>query len=239
MYTLYRNLIYILFFATTIGVGIAQPSKLGFGANGQLIGLPSSQFYNGTANCSVWLKNCDSQQDTINGFLRIAVDSLSGPLAFLQKDTFNNIIIPPGDSSLFSFTITIQYGYFRVGSNILVIWPHLNNSNIQLAGCDTLTGDTIIVLNNYLGQPEHSYNDDKRVLISPNPSSDVINFRLSNHAFMPYNIIITDLYGREIINAGEYISEVDISRFAPGTYFVNFYYTDKRKSVSRLIKSAR
>jgi len=227
-----KPIVLAIVFLAIVLVGKAQPS-IGFGANGKIFGLPSSQFMSSTSNCNIWLKNCGSSNVTIDGNLRTSVDTSGTGIHFLQNDTIQSININAGDSVLFPFTIYYKYGQCRVGNNILVIWPSLTTGNGYIASCDTIASDSLTVL----GFPGLGIDEAHDLLdgIFPNPVKDILTLKLTSGAAQPEYINILDMSGREWM-VRSFTETIDLESLDNGIYFIRLLYSDKRSFTTRFVK---
>ncbi len=227
-----KPLVLAIVFLAIVLVGKAQPS-IGFGANGKIFGLPSSQFMGSTSSCNIWLKNCGSSNVTIDGYLRTSVDTSATGIHFLQNDTIQALNINAGDSVLFPFSIYYKYGQCRIGNNILVIWPSLTTGNGYIASCDTIASDSLTVLS----FPGLSIDETHDFIegIFPNPVKDKLTLKLVSGAVQPEYISIIDLSGREWM-MGSFTETINLEGLEKGIYFIRLLYADKRSFTTRFVK---
>ena len=154
----------------------------------------------------------NNQSEALGGFNAIQF------IAPLQTRTFNTIV-----------PITPQY--FLEGGNTVVIWP-------SFVGQPVAAEDSIrfnIFVENLIGF--NSIQNSSSFIIQ-NPVGDKLQIHAMGNVKLPKQICIRDLQGKSLLNIEHYISEdIDMSRIAPGIYFLEMLLEDGRSITQRIIRS--
>ena len=161
---------------------------------------------------NVEIDGCSSISDSIS----VLVYEPETPTLYLQGNTLvttqglsyfwflNNNYISGANSQ--SFTPTQNGVYFVI----------VEDTN----GC-TATSDTINF--NSLGVFENNKND--LISVYPNPTSGLIYLKLNTNVFQKYDVILTDIFGKEVFRKKIENAEaiVDITKYDQGIYFLRIF----------------
>ncbi|MGL4597462.1 MAG: T9SS type A sorting domain-containing protein [Bacteroidia bacterium] len=203
---------------------------IGFGAPG-LIGMPDTIPIGDTTLVAVYLKNYANI--AFNDSIEIAgtIDTGAGPNAFSFTVT-PNIYIAAQDSLFSIFPVRFDVGpqgNFRIGNNVIIVWPSPVGSGF--GSLDTITA---VVFIPPLGLLEYQHLD--RIKIYPNPSENWFTLDLLPTEPQPVSIVIHDVYGRCVFVADNPGLKVDATAWPTGVYFIEYFFEDKSRHVSRIIK---
>ena len=100
-------------------------------------------------------------------------------------------------------------------------------------------------INAYLGQiakTEYSFNkgaaedliSSKDLILYPNPTSAVVQFKGSVDRL--FKIELYSIKGQKLLTIGEELTQLDISAFEKGVYFIRFYFDGNNEVMKKLIK---
>ena len=200
---------------------------IGLGANDSIIGLNSYSVNIGDSSgtCSVWIKNKGTT--VLNGtcYLNIGV-IYGGTLNISATDSFPLSGFTPNDSTQHFFSILYQPPDFKIGPDIIVIWP-------AMMSVPTLDSAFYTVYA-YGGLSVIKIGSDKKISVYPNPVIDELRIKREDS---PRNIVasvrirdisgrlIKELYNKDIIPIGEYekgiyILEISFKDGSSGRYKV-------------------
>jgi hypothetical protein len=119
-----------------------------------------------------------------------------------------------------TYTVTSQGGHYRIGNNVIVIWPILSNGGMSR---DTLR-DTVFILNSYVGI--NKLNVTNLFNLYPNPAHSV--FSIGNESpgiRLVEEVRILDLKGRLVRN---FLKQdvVDVGDLPKGIYLVEVLFSN-------------
>ena len=77
-----------------------------------------------------------------------------------------------------------------------------------------------------------------KVLVYPNPTQGEIRLSVSDFDVILSKALVYDVYGKLILmqEISSSVESIDISAFAPGTYFIKLYEQEKYITTSKVIK---
>jgi hypothetical protein len=196
------------------------------------IGFPAQAYYNQPFNFSIFLSNHDSTdyQGTItityyNDSIDSTTYSFGGSYSvYIQANSYDTISV---DS--FEF----DSASFRLGGNVVVVWP-VSNNGMQIMVTDTFK--TFVEILGYLGINDLLQNNSLG-LIYPVPADRTI--------FLPQNIVensveyvrIIDLMGRSVFTINHYPSAISTDELENGVYFLEVKAKNKNSNVLKFIVS--
>jgi hypothetical protein len=197
-----------------------------------LVGFPSTAFYDSTYSFNVVLRNNDS------------TSPFSGPVYILFHTDTNSTISDtiggnlqvniPADSisNLAVSGFLFDPALFRVGGNVVVIWPV--NSNGQITAVDTFRTNIVIL--------EYSGISD---LALPEGNNNVFPVPANDMLFLPQNIAknsiehvrIMDMLGRQKYFSSKAATFINTSFLEQGVYFIEIKEKNKTPFVLKFIIS--
>lgn len=201
----------------------AQQDTLGMGANGIIYNLPPVANFWDSLTFFVYFKNISVSSpfsDSLYGVY--AVDSSAG-VTRIDSVFLGIVTLNPGDSIFCSFTEYVYPWQYRIGGNIVVIWP---SSTVIIKSYGTNT--EIIAMGN-LGVGELS--SDKNIICYPNPAGTEINFTWMPGTAPVERIRFRDVSGKLILDTKQ-THNIVLTSFDPGIYFTEILL----KSGERLTK---
>lgn len=193
--------------------------------------MPDSVFQNTFADVQFTIQNT-SDTSNILGNLKLN----------FRNETLNNQIEPLGgfdaiqfiaplQTRTFNTIIPITPQYFLEGGNTVVIWP-------SFVGQPIATDDSVrfnIFVENLIGI--NSVQGNSSIIIQ-NPVGNKLQIHAMGKVKLPKQICIRDLQGKTLLNIEHYNSEeIDMSRIAPGIYFLEMLLEDGRSITQRIIRS--
>jgi hypothetical protein len=198
----------------------AQPA-LGIGGGGQIFNFRDTVYLNDTDSYYVYVKNKGNA--FFSGLLTIftAVDSTGTGNNFIIIDstTFTSQIASGDSIQFFRSEFYMLQGNYRVGGNIVVIWP----SSSGITTTDSSQHTTVWML---LGNSVFEIDRNKSLVVFPNPSSDLVNVHLnSNFQVRVERIRIFDSQGR-IQREYHGTNRVSLKEHPEGVYLVEACFDD-------------
>jgi hypothetical protein len=168
------------------------------------------------------------------GQLSIAYKTYQKPLNGSNMVDSVQVTINANDTADFSVTgfvfDTTAAGAFRLGGNVVVVWPYSSNgTSITLAD----TFKTSVTVTTPAGI--HDYNEYNKMEVYPVPTSDIINFRnLSPEKTFEY-VRITDVLGRQEYYSAIPKTAVNISFLLEGIYFIELKEKNQPARIAKFI----
>lgn len=196
-------------------------------AGGQIFNLPATHYYGDTGSYYVYFKNISSSNFNGTVSFYTVVDTSAGPTIF-QTDSAT-FFLSPGDS----VPVVIQEVYdttYRVGGNIVVIWPQ---STPSVYFTNTSESNMVYILG-FMSVGETS---TRGFHIYPVPFKNRLHIVLQQGEIIPEKILLRDISGRLVLElpfAGT--AEIPES-IADGTYFLELIYMSSAPRIFRLMKT--
>jgi hypothetical protein len=209
---------------------------LGFTPNG-LSGWPDTAFAGDSIPVGAFLKNYSdstifADSLIVNGYVDTG---LVVPFSIPYFQLYQVWQLAPGDSSFLIIPVAFrpgnQGGNFRVGNNVVVVWP------IAL-GSQFVTGDSISV-NVFLIDTINSVGQEYRgaeVRIYPVPSKGPLYINSYHPTLTISMIIIHDSAGREVYRGANTHAPIDTESWAPGMYTIQTILSDGSTSFYKIIR---
>lgn len=177
------------------------------------------------------LRNTGNQ--TFNGKPTVLyqTDIMSNTQYMYYHWTLPNITILPGDT----FTVSSPYfkaekANFKVGNNIVVIWPSAITSP---PAHETITIE-ITAIPASVGIEE--YQNDTEISIYPVPVTNKLNIL----SLMPENdlerVRILNVFGQEIFSSQTEFTSINTSDFSAGIYYLHVQFKNRPPGVYRFVK---
>jgi hypothetical protein len=202
--------------------------SLGIGG-GQIYGLIDSVCIDDVDSYLVWVKNTGNQFFNDYVFGNVSVDTGNGLQTYLTDSAL--LSLNPGDSLPIPLTNVYDTSAtpFRIGGNIVVIWPSALSATTSDSAAQTVT-----IKNCVNSLPE--YEELKDIKIFPNPGTDIITISCKTQKI--YKAEIFDMLGKrcytDIINAPE--SVINISAYNKGVYTLKIMRADGTTASYKLVK---
>ena len=164
-----------------------------------------------------------------------ATGSVQGPLALNMKidsittilDTITNPILGGGTVTKTIADYNFSQPLFKTGNNIVVVWPSINNSTIQV---DTFYTNVYFVP--LLSNIEYPLQDP--LMVYPNPVSDFLKVQVPDETILKEYLLLDDL-GRIMQSSRMYNNMIDLRNVPSGVYFLRLVGESDEWSV-KLIK---
>lgn len=204
----------------------AQPA-FGIGGFGFLYSFVDTVAVNQTTSYYVYVKNTGNQPFTGQINVHTAIDTGTGFFQISQDTLWLNNILP-GDTFPKSFNETYNVPPYRMGGNIVVIWP--SQSGYQTTDSSLHTPVFITPANGVI-----AISDDRNLIVFPNPTAHEVFIKGSGRGIIAEKIIVYDARGRaiKIVEKTNSVSLVDLSG---GTYLMEVEFADKSRRSFRIVK---
>ncbi len=202
---------------------------LSIAAGGQIFNLQSSAYYSDSATFYIYIKNVSTTSYSGTVSLQTRVDSsMTSSFVTVQIDS-TTVFLNPNDSFPVAVFEIFTPSNYRVGGNIVVIWPAATNaffSNTSSAA------DTVYILGNM------SIGDISGTGFSvyPVPFKSSLHIVMDTGEEVPEKIRLKDITGRMIVEI-PYDQVVEFPEEIPtGTYFVELTFNQSTSKMIRVIK---
>jgi hypothetical protein len=200
-----------------------------------LIGLPDTVSTGDSITAGAVLGNLSplvyNDTLTIQGY----VDTGSGTVNFLYQ-VYPQAYINPFDTIPFIFQFGVQLasqqGSFRIGGNVIVIWPVVSDPQFD-------TGDSIVVpvyVRNGTGVAEQPRSRPTGVRCFPVPTSNKLNIEVLPGHPSPEYILIRDVRGRIVHQSPFAPQPVNTEHWESGIYILECRYEDGSRNFIRIIR---
>ena len=180
----------------------------------------------GPSNVSCFIENYGNYPDNYN--ITVNYKLTNNPTIVSQP--YTGALIQPGDSAYFTFSTQLTAPF--TGTEQLLVWTSKPSDAI-------LNNDTASITVNLVGVEE--YSAMQGVNVYPVPATENVSFGFTQSASAPVDLTITDVSGRVVytqgfstVAAGTVIS-IDLSGFAPGSYFYTLTSGDQKGNGKLLI----
>jgi hypothetical protein len=219
-----------------ISAGLHAQNTIGFSLFG-FSGMPDTVYAGDTIPVGAFFKNFGvtsyNPSDTFE--IRGSIDTLSGPpiLFSFPPDTTS---LAPGDSTFVIFPIDFRDnhmgGNFKIGNNIIVVWPISYN---QTWGThDSLTA-TVFVIDTINGiGPELSPYEGVRCY--PVPASGPMYITSNNPSMRPKEVIIRSATGDVVFVSKTPSFGIETESWANGVYFLEVTFDNGSRRVYKVVK---
>ncbi|HTF06524.1 MAG TPA: T9SS type A sorting domain-containing protein, partial [Bacteroidia bacterium] len=184
----------------------------------QIVSPANNSTVAGPTNVSCWIKNYGNYPDNYNIMVNYKI--LNNPPIVSQA--YSGPLIQPGDSAFFTFST--QLGAPYSGTDVLLVWT--SKPSDAILSNDTASNNLTLV-----GVEELS--PLQGVSVYPVPAAEQVSFAFSAPTNDAVIITVTDVSGRVVstvkhpqANAGS-VYTLDVTAFAPGTYFYTITSGDK------------
>src|SRR5687767_1618159 len=122
-----KRILFIISFLFCLRPAFGQVYSIGVDSGGQIIGLADTIAIGDTVNCSVIVKNYSGTAFLGTVAVNLAIDTSNGLQSFGPIDTFT-YQFPSGGTYTWQYNDTFPSSYFRIGGNVIVIWPAAFNA---------------------------------------------------------------------------------------------------------------
>lgn len=188
-----------------------QWHDVGFGTEGSYIAINKMLVYHN----KLWV---------FGGFYQVANSFASNAAVFDGtswcglKDTLDNVI---GSATVYKDTIYVGGGFWKANSDSIPYFAKLSNANL-FNQCVNVVG-----VNEISGR--------EKIIVSPNPTSSVLNIIDEGNEFQNSTIQIADNLG-QIVYSSSFSSQIDISDFSPGVYIISINLYNSPGIAKKIIK---
>jgi hypothetical protein len=211
---------------------LSAQSTLGFDSIG-LIGMPDTVAPSDQWLVGVFLRNfspIDSLTPADSVQVRGFVDSLSGPTT-VYATPWAHITLAPNDTQFFILPINFDsISGFRVGNNVIVVWPITSNQNFDPQ--DSLVVNVLVIIDVSTGsEPEVG-----EIRCYPVPASGPLYITSSNRALVVKEITIRDATGKIVAISNNPSTGILTDDWATGIYLLEIMFENGKRSTHKIIK---
>ena len=145
-----------------------------------------------------------------------------------------SVTLNPGDTIYHSYIIQFNTPAYKLGNNIVVIWPTGTSSVIiaDSAQVNVYVKDIAAAI----GREEDTTD---RFILFPNPAHDFVTIDLVSKIPIEW-VRIFDATGQEVVSLGNYKNgtyTICTNKYKQGIYFVEFIFEDNTRFTRRFIKN--
>lgn len=234
---------FVVWVTCSAGHAFSQIAAVGIGTQG-IIGLPTSDTVtvDNTYFFYVWVKNYGpdtipggSVIEVITGLKNDTITPFPIPIksnyANLAGDLMNgdSISVPLGET--YHTPTSSPPGPYRIGGNIVVIWPKAFSSSIIVLTLDSLYDTLYVVSPNGIIE----FNNGELISGAPNPAAAAFSIIYSGNEILPEQIRILDESGKEVMVVNK-TKTVNIAHLPNGIYFVEAQFNNNKKKTFKIIK---
>ena len=233
-----RNLAYTLFFSLVLFFGrqekLCAQDTLNFTPNG-FLGMPDTVYAGYQTQVGALIKNYSSilYHDSISIDYYIdtgaAVTTIPGVV-----DT--NFTLNPGDSQFFLIPFTFndhyQGGPFRIGNNVIVVWPRIFDPNFHFS--DSLRANVFVIDTSTGTGPVYGNSFD--VKCYPVPSSGPLYIASNISSARITKIILRDAGGQLVASSKDPSQPIDLSSLPPGMYVVEVTFDNNKTGWYKILR---
>lgn len=217
----------ILALSTLIVNQSKAQAKLGVVA---IYNFPKTPRLGDTANFNITIQNKGNQ--AYSGPFSLQYNSANDSTIFYVSSSTYSVTLNPNDTVLVPASIIIDPGRFKIGIDIVVVWPISNVATSDSASV------SITVLGS-LGVIEKDSSLEEAVTIYPNPANHalVVNVNAKNRV---ERVRIIDVFGAEIFEANTSHQTnlmIQTTAYPPGVYFMELMLEDNKRLVRKFMKN--
>lgn len=216
----------------------AQTTPIGFASTG-LIGMPDTVFSGDSVLVGAFIKNYDTSgfyifNDTIQIYGHI--DTGSSVIPFTLPPVPPQQAIIPGDSVFYILPIAFRDssmgGNFRIGNNVIVVWPI--SFDPTFTTLDSITTNVFLIDTiNGIGLDPIS---DANIRCYPVPASGPLYVTSGSHRLIIKEIIIRDANGKAVAVSDNPSTGILTDSWASGIYMLEIYFENGQRSVYKIIR---
>lgn len=155
------------------------------------------------------------------------------PDTLIRKEwSAQNFEVGQTDTLIFSDTIFgISGQRYKGGDNIIVIWPHSDNTNVQAP--DTTIDSVYIPVVNSAAERRTL---DARIDIYPNPANGRLNIRYLESKNKVECVRIIGTTGIVRYQSSRAVDQIDLADLPAGLYYAEFTFKDGLRGAMRFLK---
>ena len=210
--------------------GFAQ-AKLGIQS---LQGLPATVQIGKIYQFKITIRNKGNQSWTGKPVVLYKTDmdsSQTPPSYFYFNTSGNSITMHPGDTVVLNSYFKPESTHWRVGKNIVVIWP------AAMIGYPPVASDsTHIEITGLSGVGIDEKSNESLVRIFPNPAIDQLNLIVNGKQNELERVRILNLLGEELFLSETLVSSISLDKLKSGIYFLEVKLRNRSTLVYRFVK---
>ncbi len=240
--SLFPRLLFVLMTLTFSGLnknssGLHAQASIGFGTIG-LIGLNDTVWSGDSIPVGSFIKNYDTTAThvfmdsvQINGYIDTGSVFIPFTLPLVPQ-----VYLAPGDSVFFIMPIVFRDiqmgGNFRIGNNVIVVWPI--SFDPTFSTLDSITAN-VFVIDTISGiSPEPQNNENLRCY--PVPATGPLYVTSTSRQLIIKDIIIRDATGKIVAISNNPSSGIETEKWASGIYLLEINYENGKRSIYKIVR---
>ncbi|HTL81906.1 MAG TPA: T9SS type A sorting domain-containing protein [Bacteroidia bacterium] len=216
----------------------AQTMTIGFDQTTGFIGLQDTVYAGAQFPFGGLVKN-NSDTAVFSDSLIISglIDTGSG-YVHLPPTPIPNTVIQPHDSVLIlipgDFRDNYQGGLFRIGGNVIVVWPAIVGSSSSFNTGDSLTATVFII--DTINSTGSSMSPDEQVRCYPVPAQGLLYITSASPSYHVKEATVYDLTGRLIAYSKETSAGIDTESWLPGVYILDVTFDNGTRRIYKIAR---
>jgi len=213
---------------------LRSQNLIGFGSTG-FSGMPDTAYSGDSIPVGAFVKNFSPQAypvDTIQ--IRGYIDTGSVHIPFAFPPVVYSI--PAYDSAFFILPTVFRDihmgGNFRIGNNVIVVWPAVYHAGFSTG--DSLTA-TVFVIDTISGIPPGGTVDES-VRCFPVPSSGPLYIYSASTNYHPKEVMVHDASGQVVYYSKNAGASIDTEPWRPGIYFIEITFDNGAKHTYKIVR---
>ncbi|HQV00740.1 MAG: T9SS type A sorting domain-containing protein [Bacteroidia bacterium] len=195
---------------------------------GGTAGFPDT-IYAGQAYTTSWVITNTGNAPFINAPanpLKILMQADSSFIPYELAATNSLFTLQPGDTVLLTNVDSFPPGVFKLGNNVVVVWPSKNQPIDFIA-------DSTYFYTYYVGLSGIDVTDGAGVLVYPNPFSEMLFMQPLTDGDVSFQLI--NLTG-QVVLAGNHLQQINTSFLRSGLYYLHIRQKQKATRTYKLLK---
>lgn len=210
--------------------GFAQ-ARLGIQS---LIGMPASVQIGKIYQFQIVIRNNGNQSWTGKPVVlyKTDVDSAQTPPSYMYIVTSGNAVtLHPNDTLVLNTSLKPEATHWRIGKNIVVIWP------AALIGYPPVASDsTHIEVTGLSGVGIEEKNNEALISLFPNPATNQLNLIYKGKQNEFEQLRIFNLLGENLFINDVAVPSIPLDKFKEGVYFIEIKFRNRPAAVYRFVK---
>lgn len=212
------------------GTGLHAQDTLGFTPNG-FLGMPDTVYAGYSTQVGVIIKNYSgalyADSLAIDGYIDTGSTVIPFSSAYAGNDS-----ITPGDSLAVFFPVLFDNSAgFRIGNNVIVIWPRVYQSGFNIRDSLRATVFVIDTLSGIARTPDGIL----RLSCFPVPATGPLYVRMSSPMLNAKEIFVRDAAGRLIYSSQKISGPIDTSPWPAGFYTLDILFANGERGTCKIL----
>lgn len=240
----FPKLLFVLMMLAFTGMGRnssglhAQNITIGFSSTG-LIGMPDTVFSGDSVLVGAFIQNYDTSgfyvfNDTIQ--ISGTIDTGSVLISFDLPPVPPQFPIPSGDSLFYILPMVFRDnhmgGNFRIGNNVIVVWPISFDPTFSTMDSITVNVFVIDTISGIGPDPDAEAN----IRCYPVPASGPLYVSSGSRHLIIKEIIIRDANGKTVAISNNPSTGIMTDTWASGIYMLEIYFENGQRSIYKIIR---